>query len=102
MSVPSGSYEKLRGSLRVQLRTLNDLIAENGKQGTSKFFTDVCGILRIHNAFSKIYHPQNNGEVERLNRTILASLRTYISDHPRDLDLYTSAFTYAYNTHTKI
>ena len=36
--------------------------------------------------------------MERFNRTILAALRAYVADHPRDWDLYSSALTYAYNT----
>ena len=75
-----------------------DLLADNGKQFTSKFFLDVCRILNIHNSFTTTYHPQTNGQVERFNRTILAALRAYIHDHPKDWDLYTSALTYAYNT----
>ena len=29
---------------------------------------------------------------------MLAALRTYIADHPRDWDLFTDAITFAYNT----
>ena len=74
-----------------------DLISDNGKQFTSKFFLDVCRILKVHNAFTTTYHPQTNGQVERFNRTIVSTLRAYIGDHPRDWDLYTPAITYAYN-----
>ena len=49
------------------------------------------------NNFTTTYHPQANGQVERYNRTILAALRTYVADHPRDWDLYTDELTYAYN-----
>jgi len=75
-----------------------ELIADNGRQFTSRFFQDVCKILTIHNSFTTTYHPQTNGQVERFNRTILSALRTYIADHPRDWDLYSSALTYAYNS----
>ena len=74
-----------------------DLIADNGRQFTSRFFLDVCRILNVHNAFTTTYHPQTNGQVERFNRTILSALRTYIGDHPKDWDLYSSAITFAYN-----
>ena len=53
--------------------------------------------MSIENNFTTTYHPQTNGQVERYNRTILAALRTYVADHPRDWDLYTDALTYAYN-----
>ena len=74
-----------------------DLIADNGKQFTAKFFQDVCRTLNVNNIFTTTYHPQTNGQVERFNRTILSALRTYIADHPKDWDLYTDAITYAYN-----
>ena len=74
-----------------------DLIADNGGCFTSKYFQDVCRIMNVHNSFTTTYHPQTNGQVERYNRTILAALRTYVADHPRDWDLYTDALKYAYN-----
>lgn len=42
------------------------------------------------------YHPQGNRNVERYNLTIVIALRTYVSNHPRDWDIYKSEFTYAY------
>ena len=75
----------------------SELISDNGRQFTSRFFMDVCRILTIHNAFTTTYHPQTNAQAERFNRTILAAIRSYTNDHPRDWDLYTPALTYAYN-----
>ena len=74
-----------------------ELVSDNGTCFTSKYFQDVCRIMSIQNNFTTTYHPQTNGQVERYNRTILAALRTYVADHPRDWDLYTDALTYAYN-----
>ena len=74
-----------------------DLLADNGKCFTAKFFQDVCQILNIHNSFTTTYHPQANGQVERFNRTIKTAIRAYLADHPPDWDLYTDALTYAYN-----
>jgi Chromo (CHRromatin Organisation MOdifier) domain len=47
--------------------------------------------------FTTAYHPQTNGQVERYNRTILASLRGYVAARQDDWDAYTSAVTFAYN-----
>ena len=74
------------------------VLSDNGKQFTAKFFQDVCRIIGIKNVFTTTYHPQTNGQVERFNRTILAALRHYVGDHPKDWDLYSDALTYAYNT----
>ena len=35
--------------------------------------------------------------MERFNRTIKSAIRSYLTDHPKDWDLYTGALTFAYN-----
>jgi hypothetical protein len=47
--------------------------------------------------FLYAYHPQTNGQVERFNRTILNSLRGYVSERQDDWDECKSALTFAYN-----
>ena len=74
------------------------LLSDNGRQFTSRLFTEISRVLGIRNSFTTTYHPQCNGQVERFNRTILAALRHYIDDHPKDWDLFTDALTFAYNT----
>lgn len=66
------------------------LIAYNGRQFTFKLFQNVCKILNAQKSFMATYHRQTNGQVERLNRIILSTLRAFVSDHPRDWYLYRS------------
>ena len=73
-----------------------DLLADNAKYFSSKFFQSVCNILNVHNSFTTTYHPQANGQVERFNRTLETAIKAYLDDHPRDWDLYTGALTYSY------
>lgn len=73
-------------------------MSDNWKHFTSKLFLDVCRILHVQNSFTTTHHPQTNVQVEIFNRAILPALRAYINAHTRDLDLYTSVLTYAYNT----
>ena len=75
-----------------------DVLTDNGGQFASRFFQDVCRIVGMKLRFTTTYHPQTNGQVERFNRTILAAIRHYAADHPKDWDLYTDALTFAYNT----
>ena len=55
-------------------------------------------MLGVKDLYTTTYHPQTNGQLERFNRIILASIRHYIAEHPKDWDLFSDALTYAYNT----
>jgi transposase InsO family protein len=72
-------------------------LTDNSPQFTAKFFQAVCAELGIKKVFTIAYHPQTNGQVERYNRTILASLREYVAQRQDDWDDNTSAVTFAYN-----
>ena len=74
------------------------LLSDNGSQFTSKLFLHICSELKVRNAFTTTYHPQTNGQAERFNRTILAGLRAFVSEHPRSWPQYAELLTYAYNT----
>lgn len=71
------------------------LIADNEGQFTSTFLREVCKIRNMHNSFTKAYHQQTNGQLGCIKRTILSSLRCYVSDHFRDWNVYTSTLMYA-------
>ena len=73
-------------------------LSENGRQFTAKFFQEVYTKLGIQNLFTTTYHPQTNGQVERLNRTILAGLRHFASEDQKHWDVFSNAVTFAYNT----
>jgi transposase InsO family protein len=75
----------------------SSLLTDNDPQFTAKFFQAVCSELGIHKVFTTAYHPQTNGQVERYNRTILASLRRYMANRQDDWDDYTSTVTYENN-----
>lgn len=78
--------------------SLTDLIADNGKKFTSKFFQEVRLVLNVHNAFTMTCNAQALGHVKRFSWTIKSTSSIYIGNHPRECDFYTSAITYAYNT----
>ncbi len=73
------------------------VLTDNGTQFASKFFSEACQILGIGKLFTTSYHPLTNGQAERFNRTILNSLRSYVAEHQRDWDAYSSLVTYGYN-----
>jgi Integrase core domain len=73
------------------------VLTDNGPQFTVKFFQAVCSELGTRKIFTAAYHPLTNGQVERYIRTILASLRGYVSKRHDDWDDFPSAINFAYN-----
>jgi transposase InsO family protein len=73
------------------------VLTDNGTQFTAKFFLAVCRELGIGKVSTTAYHPQTNGQVERFNRTIVNSLRGYVSQYQNNWDEFTSAITFGYN-----
>jgi hypothetical protein len=51
----------------------------------------------VDKVFTTAYHPQTNGQAERFNRTIINSLRGYVTERQGDWDEYTAAITFGYN-----
>ncbi len=74
------------------------VLTDNGHQFTAKFLLEVYRILGVQEVFTTTYHPQTNGQTERMNRTICSALRKFVSEHPMEWDLYSDLVTYAYNT----
>jgi len=74
------------------------LLSDRGTQFVSKFMQKVCKILGIRQAFTAAYHPQTNGQAERFNRTLLAALRTFCGEHPKQWGQFLQAIVYGYNS----
>ncbi len=55
-------------------------------------------LLRIHKTYSTAYNPQSNGAVERCNRTLLAMLRTVVSEQQNDWGDHLPAALCAYRS----
>lgn len=74
------------------------LLTDNGPQLASTFFRGFCGMLGIRHLTSTAYHPQTQGQVERYNRTIVAQLKAYVSEHQESWDELVSVLSLAYNS----
>ena len=70
----------------------------------SRAFADFCSQYGIVHTLSTPNHPQANGEVERLNRSICETLAKLASSDQRDRDEYLGTVQFAHNTahHTSI
>ena len=54
------------------------LISDKGLASMFAFFNETCKILRIRRARTSSYHPESNGTVERLHRSLHTALSHYV------------------------
>ncbi|UYV70463.1 K02A2.6-like, partial [Cordylochernes scorpioides] len=80
--------------LKVMKSFVNDfglpdkIISDRGSCFTSRQFEEFCRGNGIHHTLNSTKHPQGNGMVERVNRTVLSTIATSIEDPRRkDWDL---------------
>ena len=59
--------------------TPTDIVSDRGSTFTSDFFTSLGKILNIRLNFSTPYHPQTDGQTERVNQILEQYLRTYVN-----------------------
>ena len=72
------------------------LHSDRGKEFTAVLHQEVCDLLWITKTYSTVYRPQANGMVERCNCTLLAMLRTVVSEQQDDWDDQLPALLSAY------
>ena len=59
------------------------VLTDNGTNFTSKAFKSFCESHKIKQSFSSTYHPQTNGMVERMNKTIKEKLTMATLENPK-------------------
>jgi hypothetical protein len=62
------------------------IFTDQGSNFQSELFNKVCAMLEIDKSRTTPYHPQSDGLVERMNRTIEAMLSMFIAPGQRDWD----------------
>ena len=74
------------------------LITDNGSAFISNVFKSMCKMYKIEQRFSSVFRPQTQGITERMNQTILSSLRTLVNQKQSDWDLHLQPLTFAINS----
>jgi hypothetical protein len=76
----------------------HELITDRDPRFTGKFFAELCRLLGIKQCLSTAYHPQSDGQTERMNRVLEDMLRHYVNPQGTDWDEYLPAVEFAVNS----
>lgn len=89
-SLPCSEF--LPGETRLQA------ITDNGTNLVSEAMQAACSRLGIKKVQTSVEHPQSDGLVERMNRTMKTALSIYCEGHPHLWDQYLPFITFSINT----
>ncbi|CAI7908666.1 unnamed protein product, partial [Closterium sp. NIES-54] len=73
------------------------LISDRDPKFTSKLWKELMGLLGTKLAMSSAYHPQTDGQTERLNQVVEQLLRTACKDDVSHWDTQLPTLEFAYN-----
>ncbi|GJP51444.1 hypothetical protein CLOM_g10605, partial [Closterium sp. NIES-68] len=76
------------------------LISDRDPKFTSKFWKELMSLLGTKLAMSSAYHPQTDGQTERLNQIVEQLLRAARKDEISKWDLHLPVLDFAYNNAT--
>ncbi|GJP56124.1 hypothetical protein CLOM_g15177 [Closterium sp. NIES-68] len=76
------------------------LISDRDPKFTSKFWKELMSLLGTKLAMSFAYHPQTDGQTERLNQIVEQLLRAACKDEISKWDLHLPVLEFAYNNAT--
>lgn len=75
----------------------DEVVSDRGPQFTSLFWKEVCETLGVKRSLSSAYHPESDGQTERMNRILEDVLRHYVSPQHKDWVHYVRLAQFAIN-----
>ena len=75
-----------------------EIHTDQGRNFESSVFKELLKLLGVKKTRTTPLHPQSDGLVERLNRTLLQYLAMFVSEHQRDWDEWIPMFLLAYRS----
>ncbi|MBW0565708.1 hypothetical protein O181_105423 [Austropuccinia psidii MF-1] len=76
---------------------LSSIVSDRGPLFVSSFWTNLCQQLKISRDLSTAYHPETDGQTERVNQILEQYLRMYVSYHPDGWNTWLPLAEFAYN-----
>lgn len=77
-------------------------ITDNGKNFVSEAMKVICQRMGINKRETSVEHPQSDGLVERMNRTMKSALSIYCQEDPATWDDYLPFVTFGINTSKQV
>jgi hypothetical protein len=74
-----------------------EFVSDHDPCFTSKFWEEACKLLETKLARSTAFHPQTEGQTERVNRILETYLRQYVSSSHADWDILLAGTQIVYN-----
>jgi hypothetical protein len=75
------------------------VVSDRGPQFVAEFTTELYRLLGIQATLSTVYHPQTDGQTERVNQELEQYLWIFISECQDDWDDYLLLCEFSYNNH---
>ncbi|KAI2658160.1 Transposon Tf2-6 polyprotein [Labeo rohita] len=75
-----------------------DIVSDRGPQFTSRLWSSFFRLLGVNISLTSGYHPEANGQVERLNQELTRFLRSYCHDRQGDWSRFLLWAEYAQNS----
>ncbi|PCH36555.1 ribonuclease H-like protein, partial [Wolfiporia cocos MD-104 SS10] len=75
------------------------IFSDRGPQFVAQFITELYKIIGIEGNPSTAYHPQTDGQTERINQELEIYLRMFVNDNKKNWYLLLNTAAFAYKTH---
>jgi hypothetical protein len=75
-----------------------EIISDRGTTFANELIKELCSKYQIKHHLSTPYHPQTNGLVERLNRTLCNAIGKLVQLHGKEWNEYLPSVLFAYRT----
>ncbi|MBW0515130.1 hypothetical protein O181_054845 [Austropuccinia psidii MF-1] len=73
------------------------LVSDRGSLFATSFWTNLCQQLKISRDLSTDFHPETDGQTERVNQILEQYLQMYVSYHQDDWHTWLPLAEFAYN-----
>jgi RNase H-like domain found in reverse transcriptase/Reverse transcriptase (RNA-dependent DNA polymerase)/Integrase zinc binding domain/Chromo (CHRromatin Organisation MOdifier) domain/Retroviral aspartyl protease len=105
--IPTHTTVTALGSARLYLQHVwklhglpKSMVSDRGPQFVAEFMRELYRLLGIQVSASTAYHPQSDGQTERVNQELEQYIRVFVNERQNDWDTLLPLAEFAYNNHT--